>query len=612
MGRNALIIGNRRYADSRLSRLTAPGSDAERLAKVLRDTEVGGFDNVSVLFDQTEGEVRRNVARFLTGRTREDLVFLYFSGHGVLDDSGALFLATTDTEIDLLSATAVPVAFVRQELDRSNSRRQVVVLDCCNSGAFMRGAKRPAGGSAGLTQAFQSSGFGRVVLTATDAVQFAWEGDQLPEQLEGSLFTHFLVQGLESGEADLNGDGHISLDELYDYAYKQVVDRSSKQTPQRFAESQTGQFVIARSRSVPAVPLSAELLASLDDDRRWVREGAVTRLFEIAVGNHPGLAKSAIERLKVLVEDDSRIIAKRAAEMLEKYASQTGAKPDVAVRPAEVKPPPPAPARTPAPPKPNAQTKPPAAIPAPNPVVPPRPRPAPAPETPDLNEQKVSDKISQPDKIGTFQFWAAWLVLQIAVIGIAEGISDGFGWRVATIFFFSAFGLVLALSWNLLRAGGEGRASTPLIMGVWVAGGILSVLVFQVIWGEHLRDAIYSQTPAYSDNFNVIAWWDYNVHFISFSVLLAHTVGLVIVPALAILFIVTGIIVGAAGRFGLAALASAALICGCLALFKPYAWGNDLLQWTIVFRALLILVAGIQLCAMLALKPSVAAWSARS
>lgn len=67
-------------------------------------------------------------------------------------------------------------------MDQSRSRRQVVVLDCCHSGAFERGAKAVTGESVG-TQAlfgdvsgFQSEGEGRIALTATDATQFAWDG----------------------------------------------------------------------------------------------------------------------------------------------------------------------------------------------------------------------------------------------------------------------------------------------------------------------------------------------------------------------------------------------------------------------------------------------------
>jgi uncharacterized caspase-like protein len=47
----------------------------------------------------------------------------------------------------LLTGTAVPASFLTEEMDASRSRRQVLILDCCHSGAFARGAKGTVGGS---------------------------------------------------------------------------------------------------------------------------------------------------------------------------------------------------------------------------------------------------------------------------------------------------------------------------------------------------------------------------------------------------------------------------------------------------------------------------------
>jgi uncharacterized caspase-like protein len=98
-------------------------------------------------------------------------------------------------------------------MDRSFSKRQVLVLDCCHSGAFAHGAKSAQGVSVGTAEAFEGTGLGRVVLTATDSTQYAWEGDQVIGDAQNSLFTHFLVEGLKTGAADKDADGVVTVDE---------------------------------------------------------------------------------------------------------------------------------------------------------------------------------------------------------------------------------------------------------------------------------------------------------------------------------------------------------------------------------------------------------------
>src|SRR5262249_45749315 len=190
----ALIIGNGAYEDTTLARLVTPDADVRTLADVLRDPEIGGFE-VSLLVDQPEGAVRRAIARFFIDKRPGDVLLLYFSGHGVLDDQGHLYLAVRDTDHTLLRATAISAALITQEMDRSRSRRQVLILDCCHSGAFARGAKGVPGMSVGTAAAFEGHGYGKVVLTATDATQYAWEGDEILGQAENSVFTHYLIQG---------------------------------------------------------------------------------------------------------------------------------------------------------------------------------------------------------------------------------------------------------------------------------------------------------------------------------------------------------------------------------------------------------------------------------
>ena len=54
-------------------------------------------------------------------------------------------------------------------------------------------------------ETFITQGFGQHVLTASRSVERAYEGNQAIEGIETSLFTHFLIRGLETGEARARG-----------------------------------------------------------------------------------------------------------------------------------------------------------------------------------------------------------------------------------------------------------------------------------------------------------------------------------------------------------------------------------------------------------------------
>ena len=317
----ALVIANTEYQDASFAKLTAPGKDAEEFAQVLSDAELAAFDDVNVLLNEGESKIRRSIARFFVNRQRNDLLLLYFSGHGVRNDQGQLFLAANDTEISILDATGIPADFVTHVMNNSRSQRQLLILDCCNSGAFAHGSKSASaiGKSMGIATAFEGSGFGRVVLTATDATQYAWEGDKVIGDTQKSVFTHFLIEGLK-GDADRDGDGRIHVDELYDYAYEQVVRRTPKQTPGKWSYKQQGDLVLRENlkpRDVKPVPLPSDLLYYLEHPSSGVRSTGVEELIRLLDGKHIGLARAAQEKLREIAEnDDSLGLRKIANETL--------------------------------------------------------------------------------------------------------------------------------------------------------------------------------------------------------------------------------------------------------------------------------------------------------
>ena len=257
--RIALIITNSEYDDSRLAGLTTPGADGTGLADILKEPEICGFDEVELLQNSNSGIVRLAIANFYRNRKRDDLLLLYFSGHGVLDNDRQLYLAVKDTSSDsaLINANGISAAYVNRLIDNCRSRRQIVMLDCCHSGAFARGSKATNSHRINTGDAFDHNGYGTYVITATDTLQYAWEGDKLEGKYERSLFTHHVVEGLRTGQADIDRSGQITIEDLYQYVHDRVRDDGDgvrKQTPTRWINNEVGSLVIARNPSLIKAP----------------------------------------------------------------------------------------------------------------------------------------------------------------------------------------------------------------------------------------------------------------------------------------------------------------------------------------------------------------------
>ncbi len=331
--RSAFVVANDDYADTRLRKLRAPAADARELAGVLGDPGIGGFD-VDLSINQPEHVVRRRLSEFFENRGIDDLLLLHLSCHGIKDEDGRLYFATPDTQMDHLEATALPAEFVNRQMTRSRSRRVVLLLDCCYSGAFARGWLSRAGDRVDIQERFD--GRGRIVLTASSAMEYSFEGDQLSGAGRPSVFPSALVQGLATGEADRNRDGYISVDELYDYAYDQVRAATPSQTPGKWVFDVQGDFYVARSQLEPVPPpgLPPELVVATMSPFAHIRLGAVEELR--ALLDHPDelMASQAREHLTAMVEDDSQRVSRAAAEALSPDEPPGEAAPEPAPEPA--------------------------------------------------------------------------------------------------------------------------------------------------------------------------------------------------------------------------------------------------------------------------------------
>ncbi len=93
--RRCLVIATSQHDDRRLSPLASPVADAVELHALLGDPRRGDFES-RLLVDAAAADVRRELERFfVVASAREDRILVFYSGHGVKDDDGNLYLTAT-------------------------------------------------------------------------------------------------------------------------------------------------------------------------------------------------------------------------------------------------------------------------------------------------------------------------------------------------------------------------------------------------------------------------------------------------------------------------------------------------------------------------------------
>ncbi|MEV7520813.1 TCP-1/cpn60 chaperonin family protein [Streptomyces sp. NPDC091371] len=253
--REALVVATSSYKDTRLNQLNSPGLDAMSLSEVLSDPGIGDYA-VRPLIDQPAHVVQQEIERFFKRRKPDDQLLLYMSCHGIKDSTLQLYFAAANTNRDLLDSTSVPAVFLNGQLIRCASRKILVLLDCCYSGAFKPGGTKSADTEVHLLEEFKDTGV--AVITATDALQQAWEGDgPVTDTGEGqlSVFTAAAVEGLRSGRADRDGDGWVSVEDLYGYVREEMLARDARQNPLRWILGGQGTLKVARRADAGSAPL---------------------------------------------------------------------------------------------------------------------------------------------------------------------------------------------------------------------------------------------------------------------------------------------------------------------------------------------------------------------
>lgn len=206
----ALVVGVEKYRDVP----PPPGAraDAERFVELAKTSLGVPPKQILVALDDRAGkaDIEKHLA-WLEGNVPNGArVFFFFAGHGAPDvASGSAFLLPADADAKFITTTGLPMETVLASLQRTKASQVVVFVDACFSGSGPRSVLAP--GIRPLVRVVEPTAPGRVALFASAQAN---ETSGPAPGLAVGLFTHTLVQALGTGQADVDGDGNVSLDEL--------------------------------------------------------------------------------------------------------------------------------------------------------------------------------------------------------------------------------------------------------------------------------------------------------------------------------------------------------------------------------------------------------------
>ncbi len=206
----ALIVGNNDGGPG-MQRLMYAKRDARKFEDVFVQLGHLKKDDVWTVLEGDADQVRQAMSKMdlAIGRAKDSgqrvLLIFYYSGHAV---DGTLKLGNT----------SLYMSDVKLWLKNSSADVRIAFVDACQSGEMTR----MKGGTLAPSMVSVDDTKGQIIVTSSAAS----EGSQESDEIGGSFFTHFLVSGLR-GDADVSGDGIVSLREIYEYAYNRTVNRTA-------------------------------------------------------------------------------------------------------------------------------------------------------------------------------------------------------------------------------------------------------------------------------------------------------------------------------------------------------------------------------------------------
>ena len=209
----AILIGANRYVN--LKCLDSPVPDVTALASALQNMDAWALPDANVKVSSNKDVTsKKSLLAFLSssleGLGADDLLFLYFAGHGI-KQSGETFLCPSEADPKNLFDTAISGADLETLLSSVQPRALLVVVDCCEGAGFVENAPR-------LFRQLGDSDF-RILISSSRVGQSSWE---LPDG-GGTLFARHFRDALNGTVSVGEAPGIITFSGLFKYLALQIA-----------------------------------------------------------------------------------------------------------------------------------------------------------------------------------------------------------------------------------------------------------------------------------------------------------------------------------------------------------------------------------------------------
>ncbi|WXR62065.1 caspase family protein [Peptostreptococcaceae bacterium AGR-M142] len=237
--RRTLIIANYDYPKNK--DLDGPKYDAYAMRKTLNNSfnDDYGFETINTAENIGVDEVENLISENFNDATDNDVSYIYYSGHGSYNSQ------SEESALELVDEPLY-ASELKSYLDKIKGKK-VIIIDACESGGFVSRDMNDSNDnfSVGFLKAFKEtpSQIGSLVdfrdypykvITAASKTELSYEYSNHKPLENGmwyyGLFTRHLTEGSGFYEynypADLNNDDAVSLEELYEFTYNNVMKKA--------------------------------------------------------------------------------------------------------------------------------------------------------------------------------------------------------------------------------------------------------------------------------------------------------------------------------------------------------------------------------------------------